>query len=149
MQNINQLVSNSKDSSKTKLIQKLNNEIEYLESKKNIQGISPNKAFSPKIYSNENSSKKENKFIKRDILLTEKEKDLLTNYLLTTNQDSYTSIYVSKLNNSDEIDYNKIQVILEFLFFIRDKSIFLINLLKITFSLFSECFSQFTSVKKC
>ena len=147
LQNINQLVSNSKDSSKTKLIQKLNNEIEYLESKKNIQGISPNKAFSPKIYSNENNSKKENKFIKRDISLTEKEKDLLTNYLLTTNQDSYTSIYASKLNNSDKIDYNKIQVILEFLFFIRDKSIFLINLLKIIFSLFSEFLSQFTSVK--
>ena len=147
LQNINRLVSNSKDSSKTKLIQKLNNEIEYLERKKNTQGISPNKALSPKLYSNENSSKKENKFIKRDILLTEKEKDLLTNYLLTTNQDSYTSIYASKLNNSDEIDYNKIQVILEFLFFIRDKSIFLINLLKITFSLFSEFLSQFTSVK--
>ena len=80
--------------------------------------------------------------------MTEKEKALLNNYSLTITQDSYTSIYASKLNNSKEFDYRKIQVILEFLFFIRDKSIFTIHLLNETSLLFFEYLTQYSSVKK-
>ena len=80
--------------------------------------------------------------------MTEKEKALLNNYSLTITQDSYTLIYASKLNNSKEIDYRKIQVILEFLFFIRDKSIFTIHLLNETSLLFFEYLTQYSSVKK-
>lgn len=80
--------------------------------------------------------------------MTEKEKALLNNYSLTITQDSYTSIYASKLNDSKEIDYRKIQVILEFLFFIRDKSIFTIHLLNETSLLFFEYLTQYSSVKK-
>ena len=148
IQNIIRFLLNTKDSAKTNLIKKLNSEIDYLETKKTNPETSQKKTYSPKITSNKKGFKKEHIFISRDTELTEKEKALLNNYSLTTTQDSYTSIYASKLNDSKEIDYRKIQVILEFLFFIRDKSIFTIHLLNEASSLFFEFLTQYSSEKK-
>ena len=148
IQNIIRFLLNSKDSAKTSLIEKLNNEKEYLENKKTNPEVSPKKTYSPKIAPNKKGYKKEHIIIEKNTELAKEEKALLNNYSLTTTQDSYTSIYASKLNNSDDINYRKIQVILEFLFFIRDKSIFTIHLLNEASSLFFEFLNQYSSDKK-
>ena len=82
------------------------------------------------------------------IILTGEEKDILNKYLLSNSDESYTSIFASEYNNSDEIDYKKVQVILEFLFFIRDKTIDLIHLLNETALLFFEFLNQSFPNKK-
>ena len=76
------------------------------------------------------------------IVLTEKEKALLNDYLISNSDESYTTIYASKFGNTDRIKSNNLQVILEFLFFIRDKTNDIIHLLNETSSLFFEFLNQ-------
>lgn len=64
--------------------------------------------------------------------MTDEEKNLLMEYSLSNTEDSYNAIYASKLKNPKGITADKFQVIIEFLFFIRDKIIDTIHLLNET-----------------
>ena len=57
-------------------------------------------------------------------------------YSLSNTEDSYTAIYASKLKNPKGIIADKFQIIIEFLFFIRDNIIDTIHLLNETVVLF-------------
>ena len=83
----------------------------------------------------------------KKIVLTDKEKALLNDYLISDSDESYTTIFASEFDNVDKIKYQNLQVILEFLFFIRDKTIDIIHLLNQTSSLFFEFLNQ-NSLKK-
>ena len=64
-------------------------------------------------------------FIKKERnIFTEEDELILNKYVSSNPEDSYT-----RMNNSKDIHSNKLQVILEFLFFLRDKTIDIINLL--------------------
>ena len=82
------------------------------------------------------SSQKEK--VNKISFLSQEEKDLLNKYLSLTYEDSFSSIFASKDNNFKVINNEKLQVVLEFLFFIRNKTIDIIQLLNQTASLFFE-----------
>ena len=117
---------NSKDTTIEELRKKILNEIGFWEGKKSNKNIWKRSKSS----SNINNDK--------ILSLTNEEKDLLKKYLSSISEDSFTSIIASKDNNSNEIKAEKIKVILEFLFFIRDKTIDIIHLLNKSASLFFE-----------
>ena len=117
---------NSKDTTIEELRKKILNEIGFWEGKKSNINIWKRSKSS----SNINNDK--------ILSLTNEEKDLLKKYLSSISEDSFTSIIASKDNNSNGIKAEKIQVILEFLFFIRDKTIDIIHLLNKSASLFFE-----------
>ena len=79
--------------------------------------------------------------------MTIKEKDLLQKYVLSTSEDSYTTISASK-NSSGIINYKKLQVITEFLFFIRDKTVNISHLLNKNVLIFFEFLNQCCPNKK-
>ena len=108
LQNILRILDDSKKDKVNRLRQKIIYEYKYFESKKKS-----NKPGYKK-------SKSEEKITKKEFSLTTEEKDLLQNYLLSTSEDDNTTITVSKLNNNSIISSEKLQVITEFLFFIRE-----------------------------
>ena len=80
--------------------------------------------------------------------LTKEEKALLNNYIFSNAEDSYSRIFASESNNSEGISNEKIQVILEFLFFVRDKTIKTNHLLNESSSQFFEFLNNCSSNKK-
>ena len=143
-QNIIRFLGNSNNNTKIKLIEKIKNEIQYFESKKELNN---KKSHFSKYVPKPKKGDKYKVYSKGKVSLTIEEKALLNEYLSSSTEDSYTSIYASKFNNTDGINYAKIQVILEFLFFIRDKTICTIHLLSESSSLFFEFLNKFISNK--
>ena len=136
LQNILRFLGDSKEDIVTGLKQKITYEYKLLESKKK---------------SNKPGNKKSNiteKITKKKLSLTIKEKDLLQNYLLSASEDSYTTITASKSNSPGIINYKKLQVITEFLFFIRDKTVNIIHLLNKNVLIFFEFLNQCCPNKK-
>ena len=84
---------------------------------------------------------------KNNLVLTDKEKDLLKDYLISDFEDSYSTILSSEINNTDRITSKKLQVILEFLFFIRDKTSAIIHSLNEASSLFFQFLNQYSFKK--
>ena len=84
---------------------------------------------------------------KNNLVLTDKEKDLLKDYLISDFEDSYSTILASEINNTDRITSKKLQVILEFLFFIRDKTSAIIHSLNEASSLFFQFLNQYSFKK--
>lgn len=127
LSDIIKFLDKSKDKEAFELLEKIKKENIFLENKKQ------NKKDNRKNKSNaqNNSNKQKNKSEKR-ISLTDEEKNLLMEYSLSNTEDSYTAIYASKLKNPKGITADKFQVIIEFLFFIRDKIIDTIHLLNET-----------------
>ena len=144
LQNIIRFLGNSNNNTKIKLIEKIKNEIQYLERKKELNN---KKNYFSKNVPKPKKGDKYNVYSKGKVSLTIEEKALLNEYLSSSTEDSYTSIYASKFNNTDGINYAKIQVIIEFLFFIRDKTISTIHLLSESSSFFFEFLNKFTSNK--
>ena len=130
LQNILRFLGDSKKDKVNGLRQKIIYEYKYFESKKES-----NKPGNKK-------SKSEEKITKKEFSLTTEEKDLLQNYLLSTSEDANTTINISKLNNNNIISSEKLQVITEFLFFIRDKTVDIIHLLNETVMQFFEFLNQ-------
>lgn len=136
LQNILRFLGYSKEDKVNGLKQKITYEYKYYESKKK---------------SNKSGYKKSNsaeKIIKKEFSLTNEEKDLLQNYLLSSSEDAYITITASKMNKNDIISSEKLQVIIEFLFFIRDKTVDIIHLLNETVLLFFEFLNQCCKPKK-
>ena len=117
---------NSKDKTIEELRKKILKEIRFWEGKKSTKNIWKRSKSSSKVNND------------KILSLTNEEKDLLKKYLSSISEDSFTTIIASKDNNSNGIKVEKIQVILEFLFFIRDKTIDIIHLLNKSASLFFE-----------
>ena len=118
--------TNSKNSTLEELKKKIINEVDFWEGKKSNKnflkkGKSSQKEKGNKIYS-----------------LSNEEKVLLNKYLSFTSDDFFTSIYASKDKIFNVINNERLQVILEFLFFIRDKTIDIIHLFNKTAPLFFE-----------
>ena len=135
LKNILRFLGDSKEDAVTGLKEKITYEYKLLESKK--------KSIKPvNIKSNITENNQTKKFS-----LTTKEKDLLQKYLLSTSEDSYTTISASK-NSSGIINYKKLQVITEFLFFIRDKTVNIIHLLNKNVLIFFEFLNQCSPNKK-
>lgn len=131
LSNIIKFLDKSKDEAAFELLEKIKKENAYLENKKqNKKDNKKNRGSFQK-----NSVKQENNSEKR-ISLTDEEKSILMEYSLSNTEDSYTVIYASKLKNPKGITADKLQVIIEFLFFIRDKTIDTIHLLNETVVLF-------------
>ena len=130
LQNIIRFLGGSNESIKQKLIEKLNKEV------KNLENNKKQKKWNIKRNTSTNNIKN------NEISLTEEEKTLLSNYLSSNIDESYNRIYASKFSDSEGINYKKIQVILEFLFFIRDKTITIIHLLNEASTLFFEFLNQ-------
>ena len=131
------------DSSNTKIIslkKKIKEQINYFTKQRESK--------SDEIKSNSSKNLSNYTLKNKEILLTKDEKELLKDYLSTTTEDSYTFIYASKETNPEDINYRKIQAILEFLFFIRDKTISIIHLLNNSSTLFFNFLYQFSSAKK-
>ena len=85
----------------------------------------------------------------KKIVLSNEAKAILDEYISSLSEDSFTSILVSKNNdNSKEISSEKIQAILEFLFFIRDKTTDTIHILNKNAPLFFEFLNQDSIDKK-
>lgn len=101
----------SQNSIITDLKKDIQNEINFWEGKKEKKDIWKRSSNTPiKHY--------------KKIVLSNEAKAILDEYISSLSEDSFTSILVSKNNdNSKEISSEKIQAILEFLFFIRDKTI--------------------------
>ena len=129
LQNIIKFLNDSNDPNKDKLIDKLNKEVKNWENKKK------RKNWNSKSVSSSNRREKNNK---DEISLTEEEKNILNNYLSSNMDESYKRISVTKIEDLKEIKYDKIQAILEFLFFIRDKTISIIHLLNEASTLFFD-----------
>ena len=127
LSNIIKFLNKSQDKAAFELLEKIKKENTFLENKKQ------NKNGNRK---NQNNSIKEENKPEKSISLTDEEKSLLMEYSLSNSDDSYTVIYASKLKNPKGITADKLQVIIEFLFFIRDKTIDTIHLLNETVILF-------------
>ena len=134
LNNIKNYLNKFNDSIANKLKSKIENEINKFEQKKS---------------QNLNSKKYKNysKISNSNISLSKEEKELLNNYLITPFEESYTSIIASE-DNSDDISSKKIQVILEFLFFIREKTIDIIHILDDTSAHFFEFLNQNSNERK-
>ena len=136
------------DSRKQKLIEKLNKELKNLEKRKKSNNWLWKKFSSSSPYEknkknrtnkgNKNSESNEN----NEISLNEDDKQILNNYLSSNIDESFKQIKVSKVEDSTSINYDKIQVIVEFLFFIRDKTISIIHLLNEVSTLFFDFLNQ-------
>ena len=139
IQNIIKFLEDVKDSKKAGLIEKLNKEITSLESRKNIKNIGNKKLIGQKYHSKASGNTSKKNYEQNEKLsLTKEEKALLDNYLFSNTEDSYSRIFASESNNSGGISHKKIQVILEFLFFVRDKTIRTIHLLNESSSQFFD-----------
>ena len=126
----------SQNSIITDLKKDIQNEINFWEGKKEKKDIWKRSSNTP---------------IKRykKIVLSNEARAILDEYISSLSEDSFTSILVSKNNdNSKEISSEKIQAILEFLFFIRDKTIDTIHILNKTAPLFFEFLNQDSLDKK-
>ena len=99
---------------------KIKKYIESLEEK--LQNKAYKKKDNKKKLNERNESQNKNIF-------TKEEKLILNKYVSSNSEDSYTRIYASKLNYSKDINASKLQAILEFLFFLRDKTIDIIHIL--------------------
>ena len=84
---------------------------------------------------------------RNNLVLTDKEKELLKDYLISDFEGSCSIIFASEINNTDRITSKKLQVILEFLFFIRDKKSAIINSLNEASSLFFDFLNQYSFKK--
>ena len=134
LQNIIKFLENSENKIVAALKQKILYEYKYFEGKKKS-----NKSV---------KSKSTEKISKKDFSLTNGEKTLLKNYLISSSEDSYTTITTLKHDNPEIINPNKLQVIIEFLFFIRDKTVDIIHLLNDTVLVFFEFLNQCSARKK-
>lgn len=126
----------SQNSIMTDLKKDIQNEINFWEGKKEKKDIWKRSSNTP---------------IKRykKIVLSNEARAILDEYISSLSEDSFTSILVSKNNdNSKEISSEKIQAILEFLFFIRDKTIDTIHILNKTAPLFFDFLNQDSLDKK-
>ena len=137
LHNIDHYLSHSWNNSAISLRKKIKEQINYF--KKQSDNIKYNYSKNVSI---------ETSIKNKEIFLTNEEKEILKNYLSSTTEDSYSSIYASNEPNPEGISYKKIQVILEFLFFIRDKTISIIHLLNETSTLFFNFLNQYSSGKK-
>ena len=118
-----------KESQINDLITKINQEIKYFEGKRKKNG---NK-FSI------------NNFTSKRIILTEEDKALLTNYSLSIIDESFSTIFADKSKKFNDINPERLQVIIEFLFFIRDKTIAIIHLLNDAAILFFDFLNKGSS----
>ena len=149
LKNIIKFLGYSNNKTKEKLKSKIKDEIKLLENKKEKINPKNNTMNNQKSEPEEQPSKEEELSEEEEdedenkIVLTDKEKALLTDYFISDSDEySYSTIYASKLNNKDRINNEKLQAILEFLFFIRDKTIAIIHLLNETSSLFFEFLNE-------
>ena len=102
IQNIIKFLGEVEDSKKTGLIEKLNNELTSLESRKSIKNFGNKKG--QKYYSKAGGTKIENtpkkNYVQNEKLsLTKEEKALLNNYIFSNAEDSYSRIFASESNN--------------------------------------------------
>ena len=105
-------------SKKSPLYKKIKKEIEYFEKFKKNENYN-----SEYLISND-------KLKIRHIFLTLEEKNILKKYSSENNEDSYTTIYASKITKNPLVTPEHLQIILEFLFFSREKTINTIHILK-------------------
>ena len=140
LQNIIRFLGDSSNTKTISLKKKIKEQINYFKEQRESKSVEI-KSNSSKNISNYTLKNKE-------ISLTKDEKELLKDYLSSTTEDSYTLISASKETNPETINYRKIQVILEFLFFIRDKIISIIHIFNKTSTLFFNFLYQFSSTKK-
>ena len=139
LKNILKFLGDSIDNTKEQLKYKISEEIKFLEEKKLKK-----QAYTFKTPLNLEKNKIKSK---NNLVLTDKGKDLLKDYLISDFEDSYSTILASKINNTDRITSKKLQVILEFLFFIRDKKSAIIHLLNEASSLFFQFLNQYSFKK--
>ena len=120
------LVNYPKNSS---LSNKIKKEIKYFETFKNSKDYKDN-----------------NKFIFKEtggiVFLTKEEKEILKNYYSRISEESYTSIYAAKEIKNPPIESLKLQIILDFLFYLRDKTINIIHILEKNALSFFEYLNQ-------
>ena len=140
LQNIIRFLGDSSNTKTILLKKKIKEQINYFKEQRESK--------SDELKSNSSKNLSNYKLKNKEISLTKDEKELLKDYLSTTTEDSYTVIYASNKTNPETIDYRKIQVILEFLFFIRDKTISIIHILNKTSTLFFNFLFQYSSTKK-
>ena len=144
LKNIIRFLGYSNNNTKEKLKSKIKDEIKFLEDKKekinsknnNINNSNSEPEKQPSVKGKNENKNKNKRF------LTDKEKDLLTDFFISDSDVFYSTICASELNNTDRINYKKLQAILEFLFFIRDKTISIIHSLNETSSLFFEFLNE-------
>ena len=139
LKNILKFLGDSIDNTKEQLKSKISEEIKFLEEKKLKK-----QAYTFKTPLNLEKNKIKSK---NNLVLTDKEKDLLKDYLISDFEDSYSTILASEINNTDRITSKKLQVILEFLFFIRDKTSAIIHSLNEASSLFFQFLNQYSFKK--
>ncbi len=140
LQNIIRFLGDSSNTKTISLKKKIKEQINYFKEQRESK--------SDELKSNSSKNLSNCTLKNKEISLTKDEKELLKDYLSTTTEDSYTVIYASNKTNPETIDYRKIQVILEFLFFIRDKTISIIHILNKTSTLFFNFLFQYSSTKK-
>ena len=140
LQNIIRFLGDSSNPKTISLKKKIKEQINYFKEQRESK--------SDELKSNSSKNLSNYTLKNKEISLTKDEKELLKDYLSTTTEDSYTVIYASKNTNPETINYRKIQVILEFLFFIRDKTISIIHILNKTSTLFFNFLFQYSSAKK-
>lgn len=140
LQNIIRFLDDSSNTKTISLKKKIKEQINYFKKQRESK--------SDEIKSNSSKNLSNYTLKNKEISLTKDEKELLKDYLSTTTEDSYTLINASKETNPEAINYRKIQVILEFLFFIRDKTISIIHLFNNASTLFFNFLYQFSPDKK-
>ena len=142
LKNIIRFLGYSNNNTKEKLKSKIKDEIKFLEDKKKKINLKNNDINNSNSEPEKQPSVKRKNENKNKIFLTDKEKELLTDFFISDSDVFYSTICASELNNTDRINYKKLQAILEFLFFIKDKTISIIHSLNETSSLFFEFLNE-------
>ena len=122
----------------------LNNILKFLEASSSDQGLSAkilneikkfefkgNKYYTKKYYINKDKNEEIKEYRKEtEFILTEGEKEILKQYTSIITEEPFIHVYASRSVHSELISPQRLQVIIDFLFFIRDKSINIIHILE-------------------
>ena len=125
-------LNNKTDKTSKDLKNKIITEISYIENKKLENTIIKDKKLNSLI----KNYKRGNILITNEIIsssniqISDNEKKILSNFLIEyTDNESFSQIKINKNLSNTIIEPNKLEVIIEFLFFLRDKSIDIIHIL--------------------
>ena len=132
-------LNNKTDKISKDLINKIIKEISYIEKKKIENSIIKDKKLNSiiKNYKRGNALLATEIISYSNIQISDNEKKVLSNFLIEyTDNESFYSIKVNKNISNTIIEPNKLEVIIEFLFFLRDKTIDIIHILNSNSSFF-------------
>lgn len=132
-------LNNKTDKISKDLINKIIKEISYIEKKKIENSIIKDKKLNSiiKNYKRGNILLATEIISSSNIQISDNEKKILSNFLIEyTDNESFSSIKVNKNISNTIIEPNKLEVIIEFLFFMRDKTIDIIHILNSNSSFF-------------